>query len=252
MKINFANLAVLLIITKTCLGFKEWWEKSDVPSLTDDTFFDVVGKDKWVLVKFFTTWCRYCKLLQPEFDKVYEALKEERKDILIYRIECEKNTNTPALYGITSYPKMILFKPEQPNIHEIYKYQRTAEYIVSWLEDTVPKPSLKMLEDVPEAKPQDAGHKNITKISNQDNEEINFVKDEIKLLYDKLAGLEKELAIMKDNTIALINNKPNKEAEKKQKDNFKSFNVRDMVFIAILLFVIVAAILTVRKVYNKL
>jgi thiol-disulfide isomerase/thioredoxin len=238
-------ISILITLLSSCLSFKEWWEGGAVPDLTDQTFFDVVGKDKWVLVKFFTTWCGYCRLMAPEYDKLYETLKEKRPEILVYRIECEKNFETPGLYGIRSYPKLVLFKPDQPNIYKIYKYQRTEAAILSWIEQVVPKETLKVLDDSTKAVNKT---ENITKVNNQDSEDIAFLKDEIKYLNTKLLGLEKELETIKNTTLGNAakpaNNKPNLL--------LKDIRLQDVIFIGVLVFILIAAVFTIRRIYKKL
>jgi thiol-disulfide isomerase/thioredoxin len=236
------RICLVTILTGLSLCFKEWWEDSKVPDLTDLTFFDVVGKDKWVLVKFFTTWCGYCRLMAPEYDKLYEKLAENRKDILVYRIESERNHETPGLYGIRSYPKLVLFKPDQPNIHKVYKYQRTESAMLSWIEKEVPAPTLKVLEDdiIPVNKTE-----NITQISNQDNEEINFLKDEIKSLNIRLNTLEKELEGLRNITFVGV-------PDNTKQSSFKNIRLHDILLFAVLLFILIAAIFTIRRIYKKL
>ena len=61
------------IITISCI--KEWWEDSSAIDLTTTNIYKYIGKDKYVIVEFFTKWCFYCKLLFPEYEKIYNDNK---------------------------------------------------------------------------------------------------------------------------------------------------------------------------------
>ena len=43
-----------------------------VVELTSGNFDEIVGKEKYVVVKFYTKWCRYCRIMAPEYEKLYE------------------------------------------------------------------------------------------------------------------------------------------------------------------------------------
>ena len=38
--------------------------------LTDDNYDDIIGHKKYALVEFYTKWCRFCKMLSPEYDEI--------------------------------------------------------------------------------------------------------------------------------------------------------------------------------------
>jgi thiol-disulfide isomerase/thioredoxin len=124
-------LFILIISSIGC--YTEWWQNSKVPDLTNKDFFQVVGKDKWVFVKFYTTWCTYCRKMAPEFDKLYSLIEDSKADIVIRRLEGDSNEKITDTYGIHSFPKLALFRPKSKNVYLLYKGKRTAEEMLKFI-----------------------------------------------------------------------------------------------------------------------
>jgi thiol-disulfide isomerase/thioredoxin len=125
-----AYLLIVLLVGISC--YTQWWQNSNVPDLTTANFFDVVGKDKWVFVKFYTTWCGYCRKMSPEYDRLFEMMKS-RSDVLIRRLEGDSNEDITYAYDIHSFPKLVLYKPGSVNMFSIYQGYRTADEMSKYL-----------------------------------------------------------------------------------------------------------------------
>lgn len=54
---------------------EQWWHNA-ITEITSTNMMDILGKDKLVIVKFFTPWCYYCQVMNPEYLKVHEYYKE--------------------------------------------------------------------------------------------------------------------------------------------------------------------------------
>ncbi|MEN8120835.1 MAG: thioredoxin [Bacteroidota bacterium] len=64
--------------------------------------------DKPVIVDFYADWCRPCKMVAPTL----EALaKEYDGDIVIYKVNTDKNPNVSRAFGISGIPAF-LFVPK--------------------------------------------------------------------------------------------------------------------------------------------
>ena len=149
---NFQFLIILLI--KTSLCFKEWWEESKVyknnliqiflliiqaVELNNYNFDDYVGKENCVIVEFYTKWCHFCKFLSPEFEKVVEEYKDKRKEIVLARLEGQSNDFTLQRYGIFRFPVIALFKPKSKHIYTIYQGDRSFNDLKNWINETCPQ-----------------------------------------------------------------------------------------------------------------
>lgn len=75
-----------------------------------ETFYDVISRDRPVLVDFFATWCQPCRAMHP----VLEQVKAELGDKLrIIKIDVDKNEQTAGQYGIQAVPTLLLMRNRQ-------------------------------------------------------------------------------------------------------------------------------------------
>src|SRR3989337_4196978 len=83
----------------------------DVVVLTDaNCDAEVVKSNVPVLVDCWAAWCGPCKQLAPVID---ELAKEYIGKVKIGKLDTEENNNTPAKFGITAIPTIIVFKNGQ-------------------------------------------------------------------------------------------------------------------------------------------
>lgn len=91
--------------------------------LTTDQFknevFDYTTEKEWkfkgekpAIVDFYADWCGPCKAIAP----ILEELSEEYKDqLIIYKVDTEKESELSAVFGIRSIPTMLFIpKNDQP------------------------------------------------------------------------------------------------------------------------------------------
>lgn len=76
-----------------------------------ECIFDYQGEDEWkykgtlpAIVDFYAEWCGPCKAVAP----VLEELAEEYKDqLVIYKIDTDKEQELSLLFGIQSIPTLL-------------------------------------------------------------------------------------------------------------------------------------------------
>ena len=61
--------------------------------------------DKPCIIDFSTSWCGWCKRLHPILEQVAEDYKGQ---IVVYTVDAEKEREVAALFGVRSYPTVIL------------------------------------------------------------------------------------------------------------------------------------------------
>lgn len=80
----------------------------DTVELTDNNFDEEVLKSETpVLVDFWATWCGPCKQLAPVIQEIATEYKGKAK---VGKLDTEANNSTPAKFGITAVPTLIIFK----------------------------------------------------------------------------------------------------------------------------------------------
>lgn len=67
---------------------------------------DILARKGISLVEFYADWCMPCKIVEP----VLEQIALERNDIVVGKINIEKETALTSAYGIISVPTLIVFK----------------------------------------------------------------------------------------------------------------------------------------------
>lgn len=176
---NIFPIILLIQIFIPILSIKEWWEMTKVPLLTNSNFYDFVGKDKYVVVEFFTTWCNYCKILAPEYEKFYELYKQKREDVLVSKIECSINQKICMEYGIFAFPFIALFFPKSKKMKSVFKYNRNVEDFDKWVSLMAPKKNLKLEEKNEEIDEFINDSSNMTKIEDYITKNFIDIKTDI-------------------------------------------------------------------------
>jgi thiol-disulfide isomerase/thioredoxin len=91
-----------------------------------------------VVVEFYTKWCKFCKILSPEYDKLAKEYQEKRKDVVISRLEGQANSFTLQRYNIFRFPVIALFKPKSKEMYSIFQNERDFDHLSKWINDACP------------------------------------------------------------------------------------------------------------------
>lgn len=67
---------------------------------------EVLKSEKPVIVDFGAEWCGPCRMLGP----IFEALANERDDILFVKVDVDEAQEIAGTYGIMSIPSVLIFK----------------------------------------------------------------------------------------------------------------------------------------------
>jgi thiol-disulfide isomerase/thioredoxin len=233
------------------------------------SFFENVGQEKYVIVKFYTKWCGYCKLFSPVYDKFFKKMKKKRKDFIVARIDAEENIEISLEYGIRSYPKVVIFYPGSIELKAYFTYPRTLEKLFDWVDEHAPingktkdEEVLNFMEDIntnnsniyspdltqEEEKPREniLDPTNNTKIDQK--MELEYLKkslNETKLRYEKLI---EEVQLFKEN----LNKVQLNLTTSSNNLFFAPDDYFDYTMFALIVFLVIFGIIIARKVYNKI
>ena len=78
--------------------------------ITDKTFNEETDKGL-VLIDFWATWCRPCRMQAPILDQLEQEYDEE--EFRIAKMDVDENPETPQQFGIMSIPTLMLKKDGQ-------------------------------------------------------------------------------------------------------------------------------------------
>jgi len=113
------GLIVFILAMSMGEGYAQDEEKIKPEHLTVETFKEKVfdyekNPDKWVyegdkpcIVDFYADWCKPCKLIAPIME---ELANEYKGEIIIYKVNTEKQRELSKIFGIRSIPS-VLFVP---------------------------------------------------------------------------------------------------------------------------------------------
>lgn len=121
-RILFTMAVVLFALTAnaeglTYLSTADFKTKVCYYDLQQQPTWKYIG-DKPCLIDFSTSWCGWCKKLHPILEQVAEEYKGQ---IYVYTLDAEKEREVAALFGVRSYPTVVLCPMEgAPQIAQGY------------------------------------------------------------------------------------------------------------------------------------
>lgn len=78
-----------------------------VEKITEKNFNDgVIKSDQTVLLDFYAEWCGPCNMLSPIIDEI----ANENKNIKVYKVNIDEETNLVNKFNIVSVPTILIFK----------------------------------------------------------------------------------------------------------------------------------------------
>ncbi len=96
--------SLLIILTVLSLGCcNQWWLKGESFRLTGENFASTVGREKHVVVKFYTPWCMWCERMAKDWDKLFLHYKDH-SDILVSSMNCQDYEDLCSNLGVHGYP----------------------------------------------------------------------------------------------------------------------------------------------------
>jgi thiol-disulfide isomerase/thioredoxin len=231
--------------------------------LSTNNWEEHVGKDKYVVVKFYTRWCHYCRLMAPEYEKLFDLINGNREDIIVARIEGSINEEISAKYGIYSFPLLVLYKPNDLHAQAVFQEQRIAPLMKAWIDNNAPPlvVAKKQIITKSEFKNEtiDKPFEVVGFEKKEMTNEIEFFGKEIESLKTKISSLEQEMQQIKsdiNNKLSGVKNqvevKSSSQEPQTEKMVFKSEGLNSFSMIEIITYlsfvlIILALFLTVKK-----
>jgi len=111
-----------LCLSSIALNFKIQYFYRPVINLTlqdfKDKIFDLENEKDWkyrgskpAIIDFYADWCGSCKTVAPVLDELADEFKNE---IIIYKVDTEKEEEMSAMFGIQSIPTFLFIPVDEP------------------------------------------------------------------------------------------------------------------------------------------
>ena len=130
-------LMILLALCSLARAEEFWWENCKAPAMTSKKFKKIVGQGKYVFLEIYTKACPYCEKLYPKINKLFDEKvigpDSNRSDILVYKLDAEEEEALADEYGVTSYPWMLMFKPNSKEFPDSYNFEHNFKSIKEYL-----------------------------------------------------------------------------------------------------------------------
>ncbi len=80
-------------------------------NVSDGDFQDTLERYPVVLVDFWADWCGPCKMMEPVLE---ELASEYKGDLVVGKMNVDKNGTVPNQFQVSSIPTLVLFKDGEP------------------------------------------------------------------------------------------------------------------------------------------
>ncbi len=106
--------------------------------LTAENFDEIVGKNNFVIVDFWATWCGPCQ----QFGPIFEAAAEKHEDIVFAKVNTEEQQELSAHFQVRSVPTLMIFRDQ------IVIYSQPGALMGPQFEDLIAKARELDMDDV--------------------------------------------------------------------------------------------------------
>jgi thioredoxin 1 len=114
MKKQISTLLIILaslFCNSSCKGPKQQSQNQNVVTLKADNFQAVTSVKGVVLVDFWASWCKPCKMMSPVIDEIAEELEGKIK---VGKINIDEETELASQFNVQGIPNFIIFKDGVP------------------------------------------------------------------------------------------------------------------------------------------
>lgn len=126
------KLSTVLALALVCiLGLGLTATAQDDPYYADFDAAMAAAKEKNmdVLIKFYTDWCSWCKMIDTVVLVQDQAKEFFTNEMMLVRVNAEVDTMLAKKYAISGYPTLVLVHPDGSEIDRIVGYMTIAPFL---------------------------------------------------------------------------------------------------------------------------
>ena len=117
---------------KLNIGKKNVAAFGEIVEVTGENFEKEVLQEKGtVIVDYSATWCGYCRLLNP----LYEKAAKIRPTYKFTKVDVDKDPELTYSQGVTGYPRLQLYKDGELVKIGGYRMNMTTSDLIDWIEN---------------------------------------------------------------------------------------------------------------------
>lgn len=120
-KLIIEILVFILVLVSITFGYNYLMDKPDKESQelakkenieiieiknTKEFEKEVINEEKTVIVDFYATWCKPCKIMTP----IIEEIASEHTDIKFVKVDIDRNEELAIKYNVMSIPTIMIMK----------------------------------------------------------------------------------------------------------------------------------------------
>jgi len=114
-------------------------QNGDVRVVVGRSFYkEVFEVEKHVILEVYAPWCGHCKDLEPHYEAFAKKMKEDRRDLVVAKLDGSKNKIPFDGFTWTGFPTVFFLKPKSNTPEKVMA--RTEEALISFItKKKVPK-----------------------------------------------------------------------------------------------------------------
>lgn len=90
----------------------------------------IVTQGKWVVIDFYTDWCKFCPPYKEIFDRVSKRFSGKA---IFIRINAEKHEGIANYYNVTGYPQTVVLYPNDGGVATVINGMVEENYLYKCL-----------------------------------------------------------------------------------------------------------------------
>lgn len=95
----------------------------------DDALAKAGLENKVVMIDFYTTWCKPCKMLDAETWKNEDVVAWLRERTVALKVDAGRRRDLKQRFAVNSYPTLLFLRPDGSEAGRTFGYQPPQEFL---------------------------------------------------------------------------------------------------------------------------